>query len=82
MNMMLLRYIYTYIFEMYISYLQTNKITQDSYIPIILGAVISQRVVGLKKIFISANPFPVEFSFVNNKLFWGTEQRKSWYAQY
>lgn len=41
--------------------------------PIILGAVISQRVVGFKKIFISANPFPVEFSFVNHKLFLGTE---------
>lgn len=65
--------IYIYIFERYILYPQTNKITQDSYMPIILGAVISQRVVGFKKIFISANPFPVEFSFVNHKLFLGTE---------
>lgn len=54
---------------MYISYPQTNKITQDNYIPN-LRATLSQQVVGLKEIFISASAFPVELSLPTTRCFW------------
>lgn len=70
MNMIHLIYICDiYIYEMYISYPQTNKITQDNYIPN-LRATLSQQVVGLKEIFISASAFPVELSLPTTRCFW------------